>query len=456
MAVLLVLAAVYFRERMIFTDAAVIAFRRINLGDLESSQRRYGAYITEWVPLLLPHLHVPLKYIELAYSLSFNIFYLTVMYLLVFRWRNYRLSILMTGYYLVFASASYYWTNNEIHQAAAYLFLCMGWTIHLGNRNANPVYQTIAFTITAGLALFTHPICVLTTLFVWVFLLLDGEALPFSRKQIVLYSAILVAIIAFKLSLSTQQSYDSRKMSGILHFHLSDISTVWCGPVAKILFRACIMNYWWGLILGAAGVVAMLQQRRYLSCGWVVGCGAGFFAVLCIAFPYGNFPYALEAEWQTFGVIAIAPFAYYCLPMLSPSRGTLLMGTMLVTRLVYVIYAGHMFTERLAYIEHILTKMREKGLTKVIIKARDGVPEGALYMDWGLATESTILSAMQGEYPQRTVCSLWPDQQNRIPKTPYEMVWNFDNRPTSVLNPYYFAIDTSRLYVQMTYEELVK
>jgi hypothetical protein len=226
--------------------------------------------------------------------------------------------------------------------------------------------------------------------------------------------------------------------------------------VAKAFYHASLVNYWWATLLFIAGIAAMVYRRQYMPAVWVLGCAAAFLALLGISFPAGNFPYVMEAEWQVFGIIALAPAAYYLLPYFSARLAAGLICIVLITRLAYVIDAGSIFTRRLAYIDSILHKMREKGLMKVIIKARDGVPEGELFYDWGLATESTILSALQGEYPQRTVCSLWPDQQDRIPTTNHDMVWNFDNHPVSELNPYYFAIDTTGPYIQLTYEELMK
>jgi hypothetical protein len=456
MMVLCIGAVWYYKERMIFTDASLVSFRRINLQDLESSQRRWGAFITECVPLLLAKLHVPLSAVLIAYSLSFNLFYLAVVCLLALRWQQYALSVLMSCYYLLFVSAGYFWTNNEIHQAVAYIFLCLGWTAHLRKKDASAFMQYAVFGILSGIALFTHPLAIIVFVFLWVALWLSRQDWPYSSRQALHYTIILVLWSVLKLLLSNGQAYDARRMNGITHMNTDLLRHAFSGPVARSWYKACINNYWLSLIAAAIAVIIVLSERKWLLAAWIAVCGAGFLILLHCGFPDGHFLYYLEGEWAIMGIIAGFPIVYYLLPKLNATRAAIALAVIFAVRIGYMLQAAPAFSKRIRFIESLNTFARNHHLDKVLIKASDSRFESQLFMDWGLATESMTLSALAGDVPQITLCALWPDHPERIPNGNQEMVWNFDKRPASALNQFYFTLDTTHPYVVVSYEDMAR
>jgi hypothetical protein len=447
-------AIYYYKERMIFTDASLVSFRRINLQDLESSQRRWGAFITECVPLLLSKLHVPLSVLLIAYSLSFNIFYLVVTAQLVFRWRLYALSILMVCYYFLFVSAGFFWTNNEIHQAVAYIFLCIGASHHLRVRGSSAIWQYIVFALLSGIALFTHPLAIIVFLFLWIALWLSGLDWPYERKQAIYYTGILIFWSVLKLFLSVNQAYDARRMHGVTHLTKDLLMQSIDGPVAHSWYKACLTNYWLSIILGAAAVIVVVRQRKWLLALWVLCSGIGFLLLLHCGFPGGHFFYYLEGEWQVMGVIVGFPIVYYLIPNLNSRFAIAVIALTFLARMVYIVYAAAPFTKRLHFIESLNRYARVHELNKVLIKASDSRFEDQLFLDWGLATESMTLSSLHGDHPNITLCALWPDHPERVPEGNKEMVWNFDKRPASTLNPYYFTLDTTHPYLVIPFDRI--
>lgn len=454
MALLLFGSLYFYQERIIFTDASLVSFRRINLQDLESSQRRWGAFITEIVPLLLSKLCVPLRFILIAYSLSFNIFYLLVMSTLVFRWRLYLLSLLFASYYLLFVSAGYYWTNNEIHQAVAYIFLCVGWSFNLKDRNVPAWQQYVFFTLLSGLAIFTHPLSIVAFLFLWGVLWIDKRYRCFDKRQATFYTVIIVSWAVIKIILSSTQAYDARRMNGLTHPDLNVLLHGFTGKVARQFYKACFINYWMPALLSMISVGIALWQKKWPLSAWITGFAFGLLFLVHCAFPDGHFLYYLEGEWQTMGIIAGASIFLILVPSLKPKWATTLIALLFMTRLTYIAAASKPFTQRVRFIERLNDYSRRHGLNKVLIQAQDSRFEDQLFMDWGLATESMTLSALEGDKPQITNCSYWPDHPERIPNGNKEMVWNFDKRPASALNSCYFTLDTTHPYVIVPYQEI--
>src|SRR6185369_12630014 len=143
---------------------------------------RYGSFITQMVPYFAQKLHLPIKAILIGYSVSFNLFYLSVASLLVYRYKQYALGILMALYYFLFVTDSYFWTNNEIHQAVGWMFLFFGVTLNMGNKNVKMPVLLPVFSVLAFLAVFTHFVVIIPVVFLWVYFLIEKNNWPFSKN----------------------------------------------------------------------------------------------------------------------------------------------------------------------------------------------------------------------------------------------------------------------------------
>lgn len=197
--VLLLLSVVYAYERILFADASFILFRIINSGSLQIQELRFGSFITQWIPLLAARLHLSLTLIVFLYSASFNLFYLTVALLLLFVFREISLAMLMSLYYVLFVSDTFYWANNEVHQGIAWLFLAIAVFNYLYNKKASLVVLLFLFLFLMSLAIFTHPLIMLPALFLWLSLLSEHNIWQKDKNKALLFSIILMIICFLKI-----------------------------------------------------------------------------------------------------------------------------------------------------------------------------------------------------------------------------------------------------------------
>src|SRR5689334_1506138 len=86
--VLLIGAFVFSLERILFCDASYILFRIVNFDTLQIQEHRYGSFITQGFPLIAAKLHLPLSAIVVLYSISFNLLYLAVALLLLYKFKE--------------------------------------------------------------------------------------------------------------------------------------------------------------------------------------------------------------------------------------------------------------------------------------------------------------------------------------------------------------------------------
>lgn len=463
LCVLLVGAIVFYKERLFFADAAYIAFNIIDHKSMAIQEHRYGSFITQMVPYLGQKIHFPIRAILMGYAVSFNLFYLVVASLIVFRYKQYGLAILMALYYLLFVRDSYFWTNNEIHQAIAWMFLMFSVTIYLGHRKANIFILLTAFIPLAFLTLFTHFVVVIPTIFLWVFLWLEKRNWPFSKNTSLLLSSILMVMICLKFLLTSSNSYDQSHLHNVTHFSLKDIIDSFSSPFLNVFFYQCLVNYWVGLIVFLLSIVSLIINKNKLLAAWTILSCLGFLIILGLAYQDSREVYItpylfhIESEWASISVIIAAPFVFILLPRLKPSIAVLSLAAIFSIRLIYIATAGPVFTWRTYFKEQVFSQMKKKGITKLGLINNRPLQEKYL-LDWTLADETILMSAMAGEKPQLTFLFVDNNDQRLMKElsNPKKIAFVYQMADAANLNKEYFVFDTIHPYQIMSYEELLK
>ena len=126
MLLLTVWSVVTYRQRMLFVDPAWITFNIVNHHAFAFAEHRFGAFITQMIPLMGAFFGWSLKTILLLYSVSFYLFYLGTVLILGLVLKQKPLALLLVVYLTLFVSDGYYWPNNEVHQGIAWMLLFIG------------------------------------------------------------------------------------------------------------------------------------------------------------------------------------------------------------------------------------------------------------------------------------------------------------------------------------------
>ena len=165
--VLLILSFFTYRERMLFTDPAWVAFNIINTKSLLITEYRIGTFITQIFPLIGVYLGLSLKAILILYSISHYLFFLAIAILVGTVWKQKWLAILLALYLTVFVSDLYYWPNNEVHQGLGWMFLFLGLYLHRRNLGRFHAWHHLLLLAFAFLALSSHMLVMLPFGFLW-------------------------------------------------------------------------------------------------------------------------------------------------------------------------------------------------------------------------------------------------------------------------------------------------
>ncbi len=458
LGILLLGAVVFYKERIFFIDAPHIFFRVLNNHSLVLEMDRYGSFVTQMIPLIGSWFHVPFKLMLIAYSVSFNLFYFVVSVVLVYRYKQYALAILMALYYTLFVSDTYFWTNNEVHQGTAWLFLFFAIALDMAKRNVRLWVQAPVFAGLCFLAVFTHPLIMVSGLFLWVYFLLEQKEWHYNKWQTILYTFIFGAIIYYRYTQSAHHGYDGAKMENVLHIKSwKDVVGSFNTPMLYSFLKDCVTNYWSAMLLFVAGMAVLLRQKKYLLAVYVTVSIMAFIILMSHAFMGAydrHLLFYMESEWMTLSLIIALPFVFYVLPLLKAKQAQWLLIVVFLIRLSYIGIAAPLFHKRVVFIQETINGMNRKGLDKIILVQKDSRMDDQLLMSWGLPAETMLASRLNGETPQRTLI-LIPEndlQKNNVGKD--TMLSCFQKLGLSQINHDYFTFDTTHPYTILTYEQL--
>jgi len=470
LVVLLIGSIVFYKERVLFADIAFSAFAIINDGHFLIINNRYGEVIHQLFPYLGAKFHLPLKTILIGYSASFNLIYAIVSAILVYGLKQYRLAVLMAIFYFLMVSVSGL-CPSDVSYAVAIMFLFFGVTLHLGHKKIHLVLFLSTFLLLAFITISTHFVVIIPLAFIWSYLIIEKTNWPFQPRMTVLLSALLAAIIAYKY-LSTihgPQSYDNEHLEGMKKLTFQDMFDSFSTPVIKIFLIRCWQNYWVAPLVLITGIVSLIIHKRIFLAVWTLLASVGYFVIMGVSYstmPFNFLPdeigkayqlWHIEIEWSCIGIIVSVPFVFSFLPKIKPTIAVGILASIFLVRLFYMGSYMQDFVWRIRFEEGIMAQMKKKEINNLALH-REPERYNQFILDWGMPFETILMSAINGDKPQRTFFFINPDDtQTRDLLKKYPGFYNaYGVLPNYMLNHTYFSVDTTTQYQVMSYETLMK
>lgn len=455
LAVWFVGGIVFYKERLLFADSAFIVFSIIKHQGLVIQEHRYGSFITQAVPWACVKLHLPIKVILKAYAFSFGFFFLAAGSI-VYKCRQYALVIIMALYYYLLVSDTWFWTNNEIHQAVAWMFIFYAVVLRMGELKVKLYLLLPVFILLAFITIYTHFIVLIPFAFLWGFLWIRQEDWPFSRGVSILLTASVFLIVASKFLTVQSNSYDDKHLFNVLHLSpLKLLQAFNAGGVRKFVMR-CLTGYWLVFFIFPAGLRAAYRSNKKWLAAWCMAAFIGYVGIMGITYPQGDIlKFHIESEWQSMAVIISAAFVYYFLPTVDPKKAMLLLSVIFTIRVCYIAAARDKFAWRTAFTKDVLAQMRKKGITKLALPNDNELREKYI-LSWSVPEESMLMSAMEHDDPQITFTFVDVNDSvlMRQLKDPKLLVASFNIAKPGEWNYKYIRPDTTHPYTVMTRQEL--
>ncbi|MEY4904869.1 MAG: hypothetical protein RLZZ292_2684 [Bacteroidota bacterium] len=456
LGILTILSLVWYKERMFFVDPAWVTFNIINTKQFCFAEYRYGAFITQSVPLVCTYLSVPLNVLLPLYSVSFYAFFFGTAYLVGKRWNEQWLGILLAFYLTLFVSDVYFCPNNEVHQGIAWMLLFLALYRHQGKTNDTRLFKTIFRDILLVTFLFfalsSHLLVSVPFSFLWLFIHLayweSQKERLFLDKRFLFYSLLLCCFVLARYKFSSEGWYDSAKLKGIHNFSFSSLANIFTSGHSSSFLPLLFNNYFIVFPILGIGTWFLFIQKKYSSIFFTFFYVFLYYVLICVTYPRA-FPkerlFYIESEWMASSIILATPFVVAAIPKLNVKWLFAFLFVSFFIRLSYICNSFSCFHERFNRLEQTVHRLQQNDTPKAIFTESLQDANHRFIMSWGLPVESLLLSSANAIQPTVTF-KLVDGSFDKSKLTNNTFQSCFDVLPIEQLHKTYFRLDTVRSY----------
>lgn len=442
--VMLILAAVFYKERCAFSDMAFHLFCLLKDGQFAIQNYRFGAFFTQLFPLAGRALHLPLREICILYSCSFIVLYGLTFLLILKAIKEPGIALCYLLFSTLMVRHTFYWIQSELPQAAAFAFvyfallyrqLHSAWKVSWGG-------YFLMFCLLL-VAVFSHPLMIF--LFVFFYLLMATRF--YAQRRVLVGHGIVCVLVYLVKSIVFQTPYDSGSMGKLLETTLSPEK--WLHLESNRAFiRYFIRDYFVVALMWLALAMFYIRSRQLATLLLVTGYFMAYGIVVNFSEPGGAHQYYLENRYLLLSAVVGIPFALDWPPALRHNRRQL----KVVLVLVLVSIAGMLrikpiYAKRVLWCEQFLANTESRAESKLVLSEKD-LPMDILMVGWGISYEMWLLSTLKGA----SRCLIAENSDNEFEnalgkKRFFQAKWGlFDYRE---FNGRYFRFaDTSTAYVR--------
>lgn len=439
----------FYRERMLFVDPAFTSFEIINTQNFVISEHRYGAFITQIFPLLAVYLGLSVQSILILYSASFYLFFASVVFLSGQIFKQYKLAILLVFYLSLIVSDVYFWPNNEIHQAVAWmiLFLSVFKWAQEKNWQVQP-WTHLLLVFALFFATISHILVGIPLLFICLYFILDLDKAQRKKiNYIGVYALLILGSIALRYLFSKSSWYDGVKLEAVQQIDLQSIKNSFTNAQARSMLQLLFSKYWLSLILFIWGIFSLVQKRKFLHLALTFIFALGYFVLVTLTYPEAitetNLFY-FESQWMCWAIILTLPFIQESIEKIQqPKIIILLFLFIFLSKLPLLNTSLNKFQNRLSQLENIVDLAKKQENTKAYIYNTVSLKD-AFFMSWGLPAETMLLSALNKE--ETSINLRVFEEEIEISQAQDSIYSNFKLLPISALNAKYFRLDSTNRY----------
>lgn len=384
----------FYLERMLYTDSAFYLFQVMQGGRFITSLNRYGDYIPQILPLLAYKMDFPLHSILISYSISF-----ILLHYLIFLFVTWVLKNNGAGIAILLASCLAYYhafytplvqLNESIIAAILLWALIHPETPYTSNKER--ILSTLGALATIFYISFLHPLGIVAVLFVT-----GIEIVAYRRwKDAHLWIVVLAGAgwYFLKFYVFFRTGYDQQHLIPLsvvmreLHNWRHWPSTQYLDDLTWLHFR----NLKWLLIL----LVVLSLRKGIVFSLFVLFFIMAFTGLYLVTLYRGEAAIYYEDYYCLYGFFAAILFVFL---FYHPSRKNLVLVfaiPLLYSGTVKIYQAHDIYTNRLAYLQRIISKAHEQKEHKCIIDSKC-YPYDYAMAEWNVAFETLIYSSLEGK-----------------------------------------------------------
>ncbi len=393
----LILALLWYRERVVFVDIAYHLFFLLKDRGFAIQNGRFGAAFTQFFPLVGAALGLSVNFIAALYSASFILLPAIIFGLLLGPLRNARLALAYLLFEAGMMTHTFFWIQSELPQATAFLFLFAGLLEKQLHRETFSAFFLPAAQVLLLVVCFSHPLIPIPFFYLLLFM---GLRYPLKRRMLTAVAVSFLLVWILK-SLFFRYPYEQQAMSGLKNFvtlfpHYFNLQS------NRDYLRYFVHDYYVAGLLLVVLAVYYFRRQAWLNLALLALFFAGFSALVNISSPGGSVQFYVENQYLILGFFVALPAAYDLFESLQKRRyQQLLLGAVVVCCMARITLAHPLYKQRLQWNEDLLARTSMLPDKKIMLPA-ESAPLDTLLMTWGSSYEFWLLSTLNGG-PARSI-----------------------------------------------------
>ena len=395
--VLFIFAALWYRERMLFSDMAFQSFHILRTGALQVQSGRFGAAGTQVYPWLAQMMHFPLKSVLLSYSLGHVLYYFFLFLWVMVVLRQWRWGLAIVLFSVLMTTHTFYWLS-EAPQGLAFLMALLAWMDTQKSVKTIRWWQWPLFIFGLITAFYFHPMVLYAMVFccVWLFFY---QSIPEKRQLWATGLALFGVLFFIKFKLLPLDWYDAMSLSRANAF--KELWPNWLDIPSNHDFWAWIKKDYYLLpIFYLLSIGAMWYLRYWLLALWVVFFPLGYVLLVNIPFHAGDNQFYLENLYLPLALMVILPIVFTFEQWKIPPKFVFTaLFVLILLRLGHIAQARQQWSVRLSWLEQFMSDNKR---SKYIIPEQS-LPKDILHFTWGIPYETLLLTSLKGPDSTRLV-----------------------------------------------------
>jgi len=402
--VLIILAVVFYKERMLYADSAWYVFKIVNFSKLNVEAGRFSAIITQVLPLIIVRQELPLKFVILAYSVSFILVYYVVYIVCVYALRIEAAGIVILFVLVLGIRHNFYHPVQETLQGLVYTVLLFAWLKYPLTLKKTVFRIAIHFIISLLIIIlcyFTHPMTLFPVLFILGYLIVEKK----DWKNYSAYALIILTLVVYSLKYLTtdEQSYEGQFFASFTDA-LDTMGNFFNLYSLKFFLKRLGGLYLFTMIIALSVTVSYLHQKAWLKFGYFLITSSGFFIIIVLTYHMGDSDMAMERVFMPLAIFVGIPFVHEFLE--DYKKQNLLAYSFLLLVLFFSLLGisrtGSVYRERLAYLDELLETSSSFPGNKFIIE-KGSTDMSKIIVPWAIGAETLLYSSLNSPDDARTI-----------------------------------------------------
>lgn len=401
--ILAILAIIFYKERVIFSDAVCHFFLVLKNEGYFNPIHRYGVYIVQTPLLLGSKLSLSHATLAIIYSLTFVAYQALIFFLSYFISKDFRIPFIWLLFNILIVTDTFYWMISELPLGVGIAMLFFSFWVRKKEEKLFEQSNMTAYVGLAGISIlavfamqFFHPLMLVIFFILASFFLLSGK----NKQEIGIITLLMLAFYYAGKGATWalgQSGYDEESMKNFenitkLYPHYWDLGSNWH-------FLSYIKtDYYFLPILLLLLSIFYLKSKKWLKLAWTIG---GFFTYLFIVnVSYHHTQmfeqYYMENLYLPLSLILILGLVWDFLPSLSPIYSRYILIGIVCIRLIHIFLSHDIFTERLNLERQVLQQTENSSNKKLLIPSQD-IPIDKYIVTWATPFEFWLLSAIESK-----------------------------------------------------------